>query len=77
MSYKEFTEENERCIVRNSVIFNFTKLNSHKWLIEASIQTLSKVTEDEKDKDWITLTNVSTSNEAYKAYENILNGGLE
>lgn len=77
MSYKEFKEENERSIVRNSVIFTFTKLKIHKWLMEVSIQTLSKGSEDEKEHDWITLTNVLTSIEAYIAYENILKGGLE
>lgn len=76
MSYKEFTEENERCIVRNSVIFTFTKLKIHKYLIEVSIQTLPKESEDETEYDWTTSTIVLTSIEAYHAYENILNGGL-
>lgn len=77
MSYKEFQEENERCIVRNSVIFNFTKLQPYKWVIEVSIRTLPLDSEDGHESDWTKLTNVVTSIEAYFAYKNVLKGGLE
>lgn len=70
MSYKEFTSTNERVIVRNSVQFRFLHISEYEYLIEVSIKT-------KDDGDYVNISNVVTTVEAYRAYENVLNGGLE
>lgn len=70
MSYKEFTSTNERVIVRNSVQFRFLHISEYEYLIEVSIRI-------KDDGEYLHISNVVTTIEAYSAYENILNGGLE
>ena len=70
MNYKEFTSENERVIVRNNVLFRYLHISQFEYLIEVSIRTFSEV-------EFVKMSNVVTDVEAYMAYENVLNGGLE
>lgn len=70
MNYKEFTSENERVIVRNKVLFRYLHISQFEYLIEVSIRTFSEV-------EFVKMSNVVTDVEAYMAYENVLNGGLE
>lgn len=70
MSYKEFTSTNERVIVRNSVLFRFLHISEYEYLIEVSIRI-------KDDGEYVNISNVVTTIEAYSAYENVLNGGLE
>ena len=77
MSYKEFTQERERRIVRNGMIFDFTRVREHTCLIEVSLASLPKMIGEAEAHDWVSCTNIVTDMEAYHVYENILNGGLE
>lgn len=70
MSYEEFRNEKERVIVRNSVQFRFLNISGYEYLIEVAI----KATEN---GEHVYLSNVVTTIEAYRAYENVLNGGLK
>lgn len=70
MSYQEFTSVNERVIVRNSVQFRFLHISEYEYLIDVLI----RIKDGEK---YLSMTNIVTTVEAYTAYENILNGGLE
>lgn len=70
MNYKEFTSEKERVIVRNNVLFRYVHISQFEYLIEVSIRTFSEV-------EFAKMSNVVTDVEAYMAYENVLNGGLE
>lgn len=77
MSYKEFRESSERNIIRNNVLFDFTKIREGMWLIEVSLPSLHTMIGEIEGHEWITCTNVVTDIEAYNVYENILKGGLE
>lgn len=77
MTYKEFKAQSEHSIVRNKVIFNFYEISDYRWLLEVSIATLSHVTEYGQKYDFIEAQTTMTSIEAYNAYKNILDGGLE
>lgn len=70
MSYDEFRSSNERVIVRNSVQFRFLNISECEYMIEILIRVWN-------DGRFIHVTNIVTTVEAYSAYENILNGGLE
>lgn len=70
MSNKEFISTNERVIVRNSVQFRFLHISEYEYLIEVSIRV-------KDDGEYVYMSNVVTTIEAYSAYENVLNGGLE
>lgn len=77
MSYKEFTEENKRSIIRNLVQFHFHKMTEYAYLIEVSIATFEKKWNDDSMHEWVEATRIVTPIEAYQIYENILNGGLD
>ena len=77
MSYKEFTQERERRIARNGMIFDFTRVREHMCIIEVSLASLPKTIGKVETHDWVSCTNIVTDIEAYYVYENILNGGLE
>ena len=77
MSYKEFRESSERSIVKNGMMYDFTKVRDGMWLIEVSLPSLHITTGETEGHEWITCTSIVTEIEAYYVYENILKGGLE
>ncbi len=77
MTHKEFTKENEHVIVRNNVQFFFYKIQDHYWLLEVIIATLPNTNENGTFHESINAQTTMTSVEAYYAYNNILDGGLE
>lgn len=77
MTLKEFTEQSEHVIIRKHVQFHFTKIREYYWLLEVPIATLSKNTECGIVYDYVHAQTTMTSIEAYNAYINILDGGLE
>lgn len=70
MSYEEFTSVNERVIVRNKVMFRYLRISEFEYLIEVTIKTFSEI-------EYVKMSNVVTGASAYRAYENVLNSGLE
>lgn len=77
MTLKEFNELSERVIIRKHVQFHFTKVREHHWLLEVPIATLSKKIGDVTVYDYVYAQTTMTTIEAYNAYINILDGGLE
>lgn len=77
MTDKEFRERDELEIIRNLVQFTFTRLSEHTFLIQVKIATLTDHTLGFETHQWIEATRVVTATEAFLAYNNILNGGLE
>lgn len=77
MTLKEFREQDEHAIVRNHVQFNFYKVRDYMWLLEITIATLPQETEEGTHYDHSEAQTTLTSVEAYYAYKNILDGGLD
>lgn len=77
MSYKEFRESSKRSIVKNGMLYDFTKVREGMWLIEVSLPSLPTTIGETEVHEWVTCTNVVTDLEAYEVHENILKGGLE
>lgn len=77
MSYKEFRESSKREIVKNGMIYDFTKVHEGIWLIEVSLPSLHTTIGEIEGHEWITCTGVVTEIEAYYVCENILKGGHE
>lgn len=77
MNYKEFSEKDELAIIRNLVQFIFKRLSEHSFLIQVNIATLTEYRKGYETHEWITATRIVTQAEAWCAYNNILNGGLE
>ena len=77
MSYKEFKESSKRSIVKNGMLYDFTKVREGMWLIEVSLPSLHTTIGEIEGHEWVICTNVVTDIEAYEVHENILKGVLE
>lgn len=77
MTLIEFEKQSEHAIVRNNVLFNFYKIHDLFWLIEVSVRTFQKKTKNGIYDDFINAQTTITGVEAYYAYNNLLDGGLE
>ena len=77
MNYEEFCTKDELAIIKNLVQFYFKRLSEHSYLIQVSIATLTKHIDDLELHHWIDATRIVTATEAWSAYNNIQDGGLE
>lgn len=77
MTLAEFKEQSAHVIVRNRVQFNFYKVQDYMWLFEVTIATLPTMTDIGVIYDYSEAQTTMTSVEAYYAYKNILDSGLE
>lgn len=77
MTLEEFKAQSELAITRNHVKFHFTQVRDYLWLLEVILDTLPQEGEDEILHDHIEAQTTMTSVEAYYAYKNILDSGLE
>jgi len=77
MTLAEFKAQSEHVILRNHVQFYFTRVRDYLWLLEVIFDTLPQEGEDLILHDHIEAQTTMTSVEAYYAYKNILDGGLE
>lgn len=77
MNYNEFSTRDELAIIRKLVQFIFKRLSKHTYLIQVNIATLTEQEGELEYHEWIEATRVVTETEAWCAFNNILNGGLE
>lgn len=77
MTFREFKEVEEREIIRTNVHFRFKKLDDVEYMLIVSIATLPEPRDWGVSHHWKDATTTMTSIEAYEAYKNILEGGLE
>lgn len=77
MNYEEFCTKDELAIIKNLVQFYFKRLSKHSYLIQVNIATLKERQNDFETYEWIEATRVVTATEAWCAYNNLLNGGIE